>query len=76
MQVVDVTLPQVFFKHIAIKNQLADLSIIRTLVENGLIIKDYGGKSEPHVQYHYHSNAIDGTFKSYVWTCANVSDSR
>ena len=51
MQVVDVTLPQVFFKHIAIKNQLADLSIIRTLVENGLIIKDNGGKSEPHVQY-------------------------
>ena len=33
----DVTLPQAFFKHFASKNQLTDLSIIGTLVENGLI---------------------------------------
>ena len=33
----NVTLPQVFFKHFASKNQLPGLSIIGTLVENGLI---------------------------------------
>ena len=32
----DVTLPQVFFKHFASKNQLPGFYISRTLVENGL----------------------------------------
>ena len=31
-----VTLPQVFFRHLANKNQLPNLSINGTLVENGL----------------------------------------
>ena len=34
---VNVTLPQVFFKHIGTKNQLPGLSIIGTYVQNGLI---------------------------------------
>ena len=32
----NVTLPEVFFEHFASKNQLPDLSLIRTLVENVL----------------------------------------
>ena len=36
-----VTLPQVFFKHFASKNQLSGLSVIVTLVENGLIVNIY-----------------------------------
>ena len=40
MQVIEnVTLPQVFFKHFASKNQLPGLSVTGTLVENGLIEK-------------------------------------
>ena len=39
MQVDDVTLPQVFFKHFVCKNQLPGFYIIGTLVENGLIGK-------------------------------------
>ena len=35
----EVTLPQVFFKHFASKNQLPGLSVNGTLVENGLINK-------------------------------------
>ena len=34
---VDVTLPQVFFKHFANKNQQPGLSVRGTLVENGLM---------------------------------------
>ena len=34
----NVTLPQVFFKHFASKNELPGLSIIGTLIENGLKI--------------------------------------
>ena len=36
---VDVTLPQVFFKHFANKNQQPGLSVRGTLVENGLMSK-------------------------------------
>ena len=34
------TLPQVFFKHFACKNQLPGLSISGTLVENGLNVQE------------------------------------
>ena len=45
MQILDLhlylkfTLPQVFFKHFASKNQLPGLSVNGTLVENGLLEK-------------------------------------
>ena len=40
----NVTLPQVFFKHFASKNQLPGLSIIETLVENGLMLEAQFGR--------------------------------
>ena len=37
----NVTLPQVFFKHFASKNQLPGFYVSGTLVENGLKVKPY-----------------------------------
>ena len=44
----NVTLPQVFFKHFASKNQLTGFYISGTLVENGLTKK----KQAHNQQYH------------------------
>ena len=37
----NVTLPQVFFKHFASKNQLPDFHVSGTLIENGLKARPY-----------------------------------
>ena len=65
-----------FFKHFASKNQLPGLSIVGTLVENGLIAKVNNLNQSDHKNYFREHTSLQSTSprRSRIFTClSNLS---